>query len=57
MAVVFLLEMVSMRKFLPKGLILEQKRNIPPPVPSSYHSFGGWKDSISGILVSMVLMV
>ena len=24
--------------------------NIPPPVPSSYHSFGGWKDSIFGDL-------
>ena len=24
--------------------------NIPLPVPSSYHSFGGWKDSIFGDL-------
>ena len=24
--------------------------NIPLPVPSSFHSFGGWKDSLFGDL-------
>ena len=26
------------------------KLNIPLPVPSSFHSFGGWKDSLFGDL-------
>ena len=31
--------------------------NIPLPVPSAYHSFGGWRNSILEISISMDLMV
>ncbi len=40
----------SARAFAEKAEIGMVGINIPLPVPSSYHSFGGWKDSIFGDL-------